>query len=135
MAGMEDLPHTLDSFIGEDDQNCFPLQVHRTFWFQTAYMTPNRLSLWWMLPLTFMKLVTQFVYAYRLTQNAFSRADTIFTTHASLTVGKRSTLQTGSRNTLPVTVAERSKACTVFARSEAGIVGSNPTQGMDVWYV
>jgi hypothetical protein len=29
-----------------------------------------------------------------------------------------------------VTVAERSKACTVSARSEAGIVGSNPTQGM-----
>jgi hypothetical protein len=27
----------------------------------------------------------------------------------------------------PVTIAERSKACTVFARSEAGIVGSNPT--------
>jgi hypothetical protein len=35
----------------------------------------------------------------------------------------------------PVTVAERSKACTVFARSEAGIVCSNPTQGMDVWCV
>jgi hypothetical protein len=35
----------------------------------------------------------------------------------------------------PITVAERSKACTVFARSEAGIVGSNPTQGMDVWYM
>jgi hypothetical protein len=35
----------------------------------------------------------------------------------------------------PITVAERSKACTVFARSEAGIVGSNPIQGMDVWYV
>jgi hypothetical protein len=34
---------------------------------------------------------------------------------------------------LPVTVAERSKACTVFARSEPGIIGSNPTQGMDVW--
>jgi hypothetical protein len=33
----------------------------------------------------------------------------------------------------PVTVAERSKACTVFARSEVGIVGSKPTQGMDVW--
>jgi hypothetical protein len=32
----------------------------------------------------------------------------------------------------PVTVAESSKACTVFARSEAGIVGSNPIQGMDV---
>jgi hypothetical protein len=36
---------------------------------------------------------------------------------------------------LPVTVAERSKACTVFAPSEAGIMGSNPTQDMDVWYV
>jgi hypothetical protein len=35
----------------------------------------------------------------------------------------------------PVTVAERSKACTVFARSEAGIVGSNPSQSMDVWCV
>jgi hypothetical protein len=32
--------------------------------------------------------------------------------------------------TLLATVAERSKACTVFARSEAVIVGSNPTQGM-----
>jgi hypothetical protein len=33
----------------------------------------------------------------------------------------------------PVTVAEgSSRACTVFIRSEAGIVGSNPTQGMDV---
>jgi hypothetical protein len=32
-----------------------------------------------------------------------------------------------------VTVAERSKACTIFARSEAGILGSNPTQGMDVY--
>jgi hypothetical protein len=35
----------------------------------------------------------------------------------------------------PVTVAERSKACTIFARSEAGVVGSNSTQGMDIWYV
>jgi hypothetical protein len=33
---------------------------------------------------------------------------------------------------MTVTVAERSKARTVFARSEAGIMGSNPTQGMDV---
>jgi hypothetical protein len=32
----------------------------------------------------------------------------------------------------PVTVAERSRACTVFARSGAGTVGSNLTQGMDV---
>jgi hypothetical protein len=30
------------------------------------------------------------------------------------------------------TVAARSKAWTVFARSDAGIVDSNPTQGMDV---
>jgi hypothetical protein len=33
------------------------------------------------------------------------------------------------------TVAEGSKACTVFARSEARIVGSNRTQGTDVWCV
>jgi hypothetical protein len=33
----------------------------------------------------------------------------------------------------PVTVAEQSEACTVFAPSEAGIVGWNPTQGMDIW--
>jgi hypothetical protein len=32
----------------------------------------------------------------------------------------------------PVTVVEMSKACTVFALSEAGIVCSNPTQGMGV---
>jgi hypothetical protein len=31
-----------------------------------------------------------------------------------------------------VTVAEQSKACTVFARSEPVIVGLNPTQSMDV---
>jgi hypothetical protein len=35
----------------------------------------------------------------------------------------------------PVTVAARSKAWTIFARSESGIVVSYPTQGMDVWYV
>jgi hypothetical protein len=32
----------------------------------------------------------------------------------------------------PITVAARSKAGNVFARSNTGIVGSNPTQGMDV---
>jgi hypothetical protein len=32
----------------------------------------------------------------------------------------------------PITVAARSKAWTVFARSNTGIVGSNPTQDMDV---
>jgi hypothetical protein len=36
---------------------------------------------------------------------------------------------------MPVTVAERCKSCTIFARSEAGIVGSNPTQSKNVWYV
>jgi hypothetical protein len=34
---------------------------------------------------------------------------------------------------MPITVAARSKAWTVFARSNTGIVGSNPTQGMDVY--
>jgi hypothetical protein len=33
---------------------------------------------------------------------------------------------------LPVTVAERSRACTVFAHLEAGTVVLNPTKGMDV---
>jgi hypothetical protein len=33
---------------------------------------------------------------------------------------------------MPITVAARSKAWTVFAPSNAGIVGSNSTQGMDV---
>jgi hypothetical protein len=32
----------------------------------------------------------------------------------------------------PITVAARSKALTVFACLNAGIVGSNPTRGMDV---
>jgi hypothetical protein len=32
----------------------------------------------------------------------------------------------------PVTVVARSEAWTAFARSDAGIVGSNPTQDMDV---
>jgi hypothetical protein len=36
---------------------------------------------------------------------------------------------------MPVTVAERSKTCTVFVLSEAGIMGSNPTQSLDVWCV
>jgi hypothetical protein len=36
---------------------------------------------------------------------------------------------------MPVTVAERSKAYTVFARSEAEIVGSNSAQDMNVRYL
>jgi hypothetical protein len=34
--------------------------------------------------------------------------------------------------TVAITVAARSKAWTVFARSKAGIAGSNTIQGMDV---
>jgi hypothetical protein len=33
---------------------------------------------------------------------------------------------------MPITVAERSKAWTVFTRSNSGIVGSNLSQVMDV---
>jgi hypothetical protein len=33
---------------------------------------------------------------------------------------------------VPITVTARSEAWTVLARSKAGIVGSNPTQGMDI---
>jgi hypothetical protein len=36
---------------------------------------------------------------------------------------------------LPITVAARSTARIVFARWNTGIVGSNPTQGMDVCVV
>jgi hypothetical protein len=36
---------------------------------------------------------------------------------------------------LQIAVAERSKAWTVFVRSNAEIVGSNHTQGMDVCIV
>jgi hypothetical protein len=35
----------------------------------------------------------------------------------------------------PITVAARSKAWIVFVRSNTGILGSNSTQGMNVWYV
>jgi hypothetical protein len=61
----------------------------------------------------------------------------------SFNLGRRTMEKTGSTITsheytlavgyqYPIMVAARSKAWTVFARSEAGIVGSNPTQGMDV---
>jgi hypothetical protein len=39
---------------------------------------------------------------------------------------------TWCRVQVPITVAARCKAWTVFARPSTGIVGSNPTQGMDV---
>jgi hypothetical protein len=34
---------------------------------------------------------------------------------------------------MPVMVAEWSKAWTVLARLDAGIIGSNPARGMDVY--
>jgi hypothetical protein len=36
---------------------------------------------------------------------------------------------------MTITVAAQSKAWTVFAHSDAAMVGSNPAQGMDVWCV
>jgi hypothetical protein len=42
------------------------------------------------------------------------------------------TLLNNVREKQPITVAVRNKTWTLFARSNAGIVGSNPTQGMDV---
>jgi hypothetical protein len=47
-------------------------------------------------------------------------------------IGKAKELGNPECYTPPVMVAERSKTCTAFARSEAGIVGLNPTQNMDV---
>jgi hypothetical protein len=48
---------------------------------------------------------------------------------------RASTAYTGISLPLPVTVAERSKAWTVFARADAGTVGSNPTLGTEVYYL
>jgi hypothetical protein len=36
-------------------------------------------------------------------------------------------------NTRPIAMVERSKEWNVFAHSNTGIVGSNPTRGMDVF--
>jgi hypothetical protein len=43
------------------------------------------------------------------------------------------TILSDYRRGIPDTVAEGSKARTVLARLDAGIVGSNPTRGMDVY--
>jgi hypothetical protein len=52
-----------------------------------------------------------------------------------ITVSQIQALYSSLEHTQPVTEAARSRACTVFARSETGIVGSNHTQGIDVWCV
>jgi hypothetical protein len=53
-----------------------------------------------------------------------------------VTIRRRFGLMTGFiarlHNMLPITVAPRSKASNVFALTNAGITGSNRTQGMDV---
>jgi hypothetical protein len=36
-------------------------------------------------------------------------------------------------NYSPVSIAERSKSCTAYDRSNIGIAGSNPARGMDVF--
>jgi hypothetical protein len=41
----------------------------------------------------------------------------------------------GKKRESPVTVAALSKAWTVFAYTDTGIVGSIPAQGMDIWCV
>jgi hypothetical protein len=39
------------------------------------------------------------------------------------------------RRYMPATVSARSEAWTVFTRSDAGIMGSNPSQSKDIWCV
>jgi hypothetical protein len=48
------------------------------------------------------------------------------------TIRQGKTISKQYLNRQPIIVVARSKASTVFARSNAGFVGSNPTQGMDV---
>jgi hypothetical protein len=58
--------------------------------------------------------------------------------HNVLQFGVRSTVSgpfSQQSSISPVTVAERSKTCTVIARADAGTVGSSQTQGMDVYYL
>jgi hypothetical protein len=69
--------------------------------------------------------------------NTFLRSLFYFTARSSYT-GQYITYGRGyiillHNNPMPITVAERSKAFTVFACSEAGIMGSNSTQGMDFY--
>jgi hypothetical protein len=52
--------------------------------------------------------------------------------HVSAWIGRLQVLKIVKNNVEPIAVAARSKARTVFARSNTEIVGSNPTGGMAV---
>jgi hypothetical protein len=70
-----------------------------------------------------------------LTQTSLQMACGVQTTPKSIEIVSRSYLTMSLilvLTAVPVTVAAQSKACTVFACSNAGIAGSNPTRGMDV---
>jgi hypothetical protein len=54
-----------------------------------------------------------------------------FTNHLLLSLNQNTNFMEQS-SFLPITVAAWSKEWTLFNRSNAGVVGSNPTQGMDV---
>jgi hypothetical protein len=66
-------------------------------------------------------------------QNTESRQKILFRTHKKECIKTYKYKPTYIR--WPVTVAARSMSWTVFTRSDAGIVGSNPNQGMDLWYM
>jgi hypothetical protein len=60
----------------------------------------------------------------------YTAATTINTTATATTTPQTKYIH--ANVTAPITVVVRPKAWNVLARSKAGIVGSNPTQGMDV---
>jgi hypothetical protein len=47
--------------------------------------------------------------------------------------GQKENFKINQYKILPITVAAQCKAWNVFARTNAGVVGSNPTQDMDVF--
>jgi hypothetical protein len=63
---------------------------------------------------------------------AFERAKTIHALDRAAAMIGREVIKHQYMKRIPVTVAARSKARTVLTRSNAAIVGSNNTQGMNV---
>jgi hypothetical protein len=55
------------------------------------------------------------------------------TAHVTYLEQQQLNLTHGNHTITPITVAERSRAWTVFACSDPVIMGSNPTSGMDFW--
>jgi hypothetical protein len=68
-------------------------------------------------------LLAVFTFYYLCFTTRIRKSDLVYQSHSIL----------GLFTLPPISVTVRSKAWTVFARSNAGIVGSNPTQGMDVY--